>query len=48
MRAKRARSAVVTAKPHSSPNELSAENQKRARPQALARRSPSDPGPDTR
>src|SRR5881397_3991992 len=38
MNAKRARSAVVTAKPHSSPNELSEENQKRAKPQALASR----------
>ena len=48
MKAKRARSAVVTAKPHSSPNELSAENQKSARPHALVRRSPSDPRPEAR
>src|SRR5215470_12202466 len=46
MKTKRMRSAVVTAKPHSIPNEPSAENHKSARPQALSRRSPSDPGPE--
>src|SRR5262252_1641490 len=47
-RAKRARSAGVTAKPHSMPKLPSAENQNRARPQVLARRSPSSPGPEAR
>src|SRR5262245_47689185 len=44
--AKRARSAVVTAKPHSMPRGLSEENQKRARSQTLPSRWWSEPGPD--
>src|SRR5262252_3663929 len=47
-KAKRARSAGVTAKPHSMPKLPSAENQNRARPQVLTRRSPSSPGPEAR